>query len=221
MHQSTVFDIETEALGEKAVLASFDEGKVKLGNLKDEGKIKAKIEDARKAHLEKAALSPLTGRVLALGYETYDGNLTISSAYRDDPEGEAEVCYGFWRMFEDEHDLGRTLVGFNSARFDLPFLYRRSLILGVEIPDDVLEKGRWWSPTFIDLMEMWQCGDRQEFISMNALCLALGVQGKPDGVTGADFARLWYGSNEERAQAKEYLINDLRMTRAVADCFNV
>ena len=218
MYQSAVFDIETEALGQEEVLASFDEKAVKLGNLKDEGKIKAKREDARNAHLGRAALSPLTGRILAIGIQDPDGYVGV---YSSTPDLEHELCEVFWKTFTDNHEKGCSVVGFNIARFDLPFLYRRSLILGVEIPDDVLEKGRWWSPTFIDLMEMWQCGDRQEFISMDKLCTALGVQGKPEDVTGADFARLWHGSNEEHHQAREYLLNDLRMTRAVADRFNV
>jgi hypothetical protein len=218
MYQSTVFDIETEGLDEKTVLASFDEGKVKFGNIKDEKKKQAKIEEARNSHLEKAALSPLTGRVLAIGMQGHDG---YEGIYSSTPDLEGELCAVFWDTFLTEHGAGRSIVGFNSARFDLPFLYRRSLILGVEIPDDVLEKGRWWSPTLVDLMEVWQCGDRQEFISLDSLCEAIGVQGKPEDVTGADFARLWNGSNEERTQANEYLLNDLRMTRAVADRFRV
>lgn len=42
---------------------------------------------------------------------------------------------------------------------------------------------------------------------------SLGVGSKPEGVSGADFARLW---EEDRAKAKAYLINDLEMTRGCA-----
>ncbi len=47
-----IWDIETEALPD--IESMFDPATVKLGNLKDESKIKAKVDDARNSFIEKA-----------------------------------------------------------------------------------------------------------------------------------------------------------------------
>ena len=85
------FDIETEPLPEaelREICPPFDAEAVKLGNLTDPVKIRAKIEEAERSHWEDfvggAALSPLTGRVAAIGIlQSVDGKLPIESEIID------------------------------------------------------------------------------------------------------------------------------------------
>ena len=63
----TVFDIETGALPLaelEAIMPEFEPSKV----LKDPEKIKADIEAKRAEWIDRAALSPVSGQVLAIGY---------------------------------------------------------------------------------------------------------------------------------------------------------
>lgn len=73
------FDIETGPLPETelaAMVPAFDPAEVKTGNLKDRDKVAAKIAEAEANHrrefIERAALDPLTGRVLAIGLLNWD-----------------------------------------------------------------------------------------------------------------------------------------------------
>ena len=75
MNRLIAFDIETgpASLEELSLMeVPFDPATVKIGNLKDQVKIEEKIEAARKNHeldfINKAALSPFTGRVIAIGW---------------------------------------------------------------------------------------------------------------------------------------------------------
>src|SRR5476651_2330269 len=87
--QTIVFDLETGPLAESelsALLPPFDPADVKTGNLKDPAKIAEKIAEAEANHkrdfIERAALDPLTGRVLAIGVITCNhvvGNSFITS----------------------------------------------------------------------------------------------------------------------------------------------
>ena len=77
--QTIVFDLETGPLAESelsALLPPFDPAEVKTGNLKDPAKIAEKIAEAEANHrrdfIERAALDPLTGRVVAIGVMTFD-----------------------------------------------------------------------------------------------------------------------------------------------------
>ncbi len=203
--QYTYFDIETGPLPDEeltAMIPPFDPAEVKTGNLKDPDKIAAKLQEAEVNHIanarDKAALSPLTGKVLAIGLET-DGAATLLAF-----EHEWETLNEFWLIYASTHAM---FVGFNINSFDLPFLIKRSWKLGVPVPGGV-RNGRWWGDRFHDLRDEWQMGDRMARGSLDAVCKFFGVEGKNGN--GKDFARLF---ELNRDAALEYLENDLRMTR--------
>jgi hypothetical protein len=88
----------------------------------------------------------------------------------------------------------------------------------------VLEKGRYWNPILVDLMQVWNAGGR-EYVKLDVLARFFGIGGKPTGdgaCTGAVFASLWNSGNEEsRAAARAYLENDLEMTWKLAERLGV
>lgn len=121
-------------------------------------------------------------------------------------------------------DQCNLMVGHNIFEFDIPFLIRRSWLLGVEVPDDVMDHtGRYPSKWFIDTANVWRCGSRSaEYIKLDQLAKALGVGGKVvdettgEAMSGKDFARLYFGTSEERGRALDYLAGDVDVTRRVA-----
>lgn len=208
-----VYDIETAPLPESelaALLPPFDPAEVKVGNLKDPEKITAKIAEAEanylNDHLEKAALDPLTGRVLAVGLLDPVSEDVLVIGHDD----EAQTLRDFWRWIQG--DMGRIheLIGFNTHLFDLPFLIRRSWRHRVNVPYGI-RRGRYWSEQMIDLRERWQLGDRQARGSLDAIARHLGI-GAKNG-SGADFAKLWVS---DREGALEYLGCDLDLTAKLA-----
>lgn len=214
--------------------SEFDESSVKLGNLKDPAKRQEKIDEARRQHEERqanlpaireramathledfvsrAALSPSTGCVEAIGIMNGTNNATgIVSG------DECDILSAFWSKVEKCSKEGRKLIGHNIFGFDIPFLIRRSWIHEIDVPMSLLFSGRYPNDRlFVDTMTVWGCGYYRDSISLDSLAKAFGYNGKPDGITGADFSRLWRGTAEERQQAEAYLINDLQMTAAVA-----
>jgi hypothetical protein len=207
-----VFDVETAPLPETelaALLPPFDPAEVRTGNLKDPEKIAAKIAEAQANHfrdfLDKAALDPLTGRVLVIGLLDQGGVRIL------DNENEAAVLREFWTVCRGEQGRINQLVGFNTHLFDLPFLIRRSWKHRVPVPFGV-RRGRYWGDEMVDLREAWQLGDRQARGSLDSIAKHLGIGGKTGN--GADFATLW---QTDRAKAGEYLRNDLELTAKLAD----
>jgi hypothetical protein len=77
---------------------------------------------------------------------------------------------------------------------------------------------RYFDRCFVDLRDTWLIGQRWGECpsSLDFVCRTLGLGAKLEGVTGADFARLWNGSEEEKQQATEYLFRDVEITRKVA-----
>jgi uncharacterized protein YprB with RNaseH-like and TPR domain len=189
----------------------FDPAEVKTGNLKDPDKIAAKIAEAEASHrrefFERAALDPLTGRVLAIGVLCLESDNFSIIGHED----EAATLREFWDRLRG--DMGRMngLVGFNIFAFDLPFLFRRSWKHRVPVPAG-LRRGRYWIDQLVDLRDLWQLGDRQARGSLDAVAKHLGV-GAKNG-SGANFAALW---QSDREQAVAYLRNDVLLTAKIAE----
>lgn len=208
----------------------FDPSLVQLGSAKKQETIDRKIEEAREhfehckanrdsilaelraAHemkveakaqeiIGKAALNAETCRVLVIGYLDVkaDHFFTTHDNFLID---EADVIREFWKHYE----AANCMVGLNIFRFDLPVLIRRSWILGVPVPRDVMERDRFWNQKFIDLAARWSCGNHGDYISLDRLARAMGV-GRKNG-DGADFYKLW---ESDRAAAMKYLENDVRL----------
>lgn len=246
-----IFDIETGPLPDEQLKAflppfvppkhpgEFDPASVKIGNLKDEAKIAAKVEEARAAHAQaladytitvlqaetdhwldfvsKAALSPVTGRILAIGYHSTEKQKTAIDGHDGLDESETRIIQAFWTQYVKSRKSNRKMVGCNILDFDLPFICRRSLILNVEIPATAFD-GRFFDPLFVDVRKLWLFGQHSSSCSssLDYIAKALGVGQKTEGITGGDFARLWFGDSDERAKAKAYLTNDLSMTTNVS-----
>jgi hypothetical protein len=224
------FDIETAPLDESLLLADmqpfpplepFDEAAVKIGNLKDARKIAEKLATAREMHavnwqkkkaeyereyIEKAALDPLRGSVLVIGYGDADGRRIIHAA------DEADLLTELWSIFYSVVRNNGQLVGWNCHKFDLPFCRKRSYLHGLPVPTELLKRGRNWHESVVDLMVEWCSGEYGAYAGLERVAKFLGVGGKVGG-EGADFARLW---DEERDTAVAYLTGDIDMTMAVA-----
>lgn len=215
---------------------TFDPKSIKVGNLKDQAKIDAKIADAMFAHDEsvrnyasdlteaefvywqehksKAALSAMTGRVVAIGFTDVNGNAFAN--FIDGPySSELELICWFWDFYESCRDQRIDMAGFNSDDFDLPFLCQRSIILGVKPPSTVIQNKRYLDSCFVDLRKLWGFGKHNPSGSLDAICRACGIGKKSEGINGSQFSELYFDL-ETRAVALAYLTNDLEMTFALA-----
>lgn len=199
--KTLIFDIETGARPDTELADIMPEFAAPK-NYKDGDKISSYIAAERAAWLEKAALSAVTGRIVAIGCRQ-DG---CSAILGDD--GEPNQIKAFWHILEDAVREKRAIVGWNINAFDLPFLARRSWRHGIEVPSGLFTGRGYPHPDlFVDLVLEWQCGDKQERISLGNIAKFLGI-GEKNG-DGKDFSKLWA---TERSLAVQYLENDLLLT---------
>lgn len=205
-HSVIVFDIETGPAPDDVIEAHMPEFEAPA-NYKDPAKIALVLEEKKAAYKEKAALSPLTGEVLAIG-AWIDDSYFAKIRGIDGVESESEILAWFWGLISPQ----TILIGFNSNRFDLPFLAKRSWALGVEhAACRVNPNGRIDSRSCWDLMEMWGFGDKSCYISLDAVSRFFGV-GSKNG-DGELFYKVLRAFPDE---AEEYLKNDVHLTFEVA-----
>lgn len=221
------FDIETAPASDRlAVVDPFDPADIKVGNMTDPIKIQAKIDTARNNYTteinEKAALSPLTGRVIAIGYlKGVGSNCVIETAV--DEADEPKLLKWFWSNVQSEilSSAGHAneLVGWNSNDFDLPYLIRRSWKYKINVPEllfESWERRPYYHPRIRDAMIDFSVGvwsDR--WVSLNSAAQFLGIGGKSGEVTGKNWWEYISGSKKKQNLARAYLCNDLNLTAQI------
>lgn len=85
------------------------------------------------------------------------------------------------------------LCGHNAKEFDFPYICRRMLILGLELPATLNITGKKpWEINHLDTMELWKFGDFKAYTSLALLCHVFKIPTPKDDISGADVARVFY-----------------------------
>lgn len=220
MKKRIIFDIETGSLPDSEIdriAPTFDESSVKTGQFGIEKAIE-KINSAKASHFnkirEKAALNAEYGKVLAIGIKFEKGTIYGGEKMETLLGEERNIIVTFWLYALESYNKGGEIwIGHNSNTFDLPFLLRRSMILGVKVPKQLTPSPRYWPGDFwIDLMDLWKAGDYRATISLDRFCKASGLEGKNG--SGKWFAQLL---EEDKEAAIKYLENDIEITAQLAE----
>ena len=126
---------------------------------------------------------------------------------------EAKTLAQFWNhldriKFDADDDL---IIGHNVLGFDLPFLYHRSMICGVKPSRDLLN-GKPWEIAVYDTMDKWRMGKFREFVGLEELALAFGLQcPKKGSVNGENLLESFLAEKHE--EIREYCLRDVLCTR--------
>jgi len=214
--------LDTETIPNEDLMAAIiqegpDEPFKAPSNWKDEAKIQANIEDQQKRWedglTKTCSLSPLLGRVCCLALD--DGaNLSgvlclddMEADYREDPdEAERLLLEETWKTLSDVDGI----ITCNGTKFDIPFLNKRSAILGVRVSKDfTTRRGQHW-PNF-DIQRWVDDWDPQKLKGSNlkAICRAFGIESKSGNMDGSQVYGFYL--DERWGEIKEYnLVQDTR-----------
>ena len=231
--ETNIFDIETKPFDENIILQNadpFDPTSVRIGNLKDEAKIEAKIKASEKAYtkqlLDKAALDPHTSSICAIGINLVDSNQVIHLC-----EGtEIDILNMFWDYYRQSNHKWAFWSGSNNKEyFDPRHIIVRSWKQGVSVPWGVVSQGGWLNDRFLDLSQIYLFGTSYpSYCSADNAAKQLALLGKESGcgvvqskialrdkgVEGKNFHKVL---EHDRQLALQYLTNDVAMERAIAN----
>lgn len=229
---NVVIDIETIPAQDPAIIADLradaqaelDEALAAVkapGNYKDEAKIaafeseaRAKLTAEHEANIEAAYLKTSfdggAGQICVIGWAEDDDEPASIHVAGDFTERDALGVF-FTRLQSLHRPTNRLrFIGHNHVAFDLPFLWKRAMILGIKPPGCLPRNPKPWDDSVFDTMTEW-AGVRDR-ISMDKLCQALGIPGKGD-ISGAD---VWPMVQAGRiAEVAEYCKMDVIRTRNI------
>ena len=92
------------------------------------------------------------------------------------------------------------LCAHNGKEFDFPYLARRMIINGIELPNKLNLFGKKpWEVPHLDTMELWKFGDYKTFTSLKLLANVLDIPSPKDDIDGSDIYEVYYSEkNIER-----------------------
>ena len=163
MEKVVFFDIKTHRVDE------FDE-------LSDQMKSalisKYGTEDVVKKYNEDAGLCAEFGHVIccSLGFKSGDSVRVITLATFD----EQLLLEQLSSILAKSENNGYVLGGYNSNKFDISYLIKRYIILGMKVPDLLRNTSKWeMAGKNIDLMERWRFGGNVTSFKILKACLGI------------------------------------------------
>jgi 3'-5' exonuclease len=106
-------------------------------------------------------------------------------------------------------DSDKYLCAHNGKEFDYPYICRRMIINGIEIPEALKISGRKpWEIRHLDTMELWKFGDYKSFTSLKLLAKVLDIPSPKDDIDGS-MVNSVYWSDKDLDRIVEYCQKDV------------
>jgi 3'-5' exonuclease len=125
---------------------------------------------------------------ISVGYFKKEGNavrLRVKSFYGDDEKLLLQDFIAALQKMESNNNKW-SFTGHNIKEFDIPFICRRLLIMGLSIPPFLdFQNMKPWETNMIDTFQYWRFGDYKHFTSLKLLAAALNVPSPKDDIDGS------------------------------------
>ena len=148
---------------------------------------------------ERAGIWAEFGKIvcISVGYFVLKGdirNFRVTSFYGDEVKILKEFSSLLETHFNRPHHL---LCAHNGKEFDFPYIARRMIINGIDIPFklDLFGKKPWEVP-HLDTLELWKFGDYKTYTSLKLMAHVLGIPSPKDDIDGSEVRNVFYEEND-------------------------
>jgi predicted PolB exonuclease-like 3'-5' exonuclease len=170
-----------------------------------EGKYEGVKDALIEEQYRKTSLNAMQGSICCLAWAIDDGDV-LSAAAIDDVS-EKDMLRYFYDSVMTKTD-GKVFFVNHSVRFDLKYIWQRSMIGGLKPSFNLPFNGRH-EQHFYCTMEAW--GGFKNYVSMDAIAKAMQISGKPEGMDGSKVWDEWKAGNHSKVI--EYNKEDVKIAR--------
>jgi 3'-5' exonuclease len=159
---------------------------------------------------EKAGIYAEFGKivVIAIGkYTEENGELGIRTKYFADHD-EAKLLAEFRETVEKMGPAVR-LCAHNGKEFDFPYMCRRMLVNGIQLPSVLNMSGKKpWEINHLDTLELWKFGDYKHYTSLDLLATIFKIPTSKGVMDGSMVSKVYYQEGDLKKIA-EYCVGDV------------
>ena len=131
---------------------------------------------------------------IGLGYFAQRQGERIFRVRSIEGDDEKKVLQEFANLLESHTGKPfRLLCAHNGKEFDFPYLCRRMLVHGIQLPQLLNIAGKKpWEVAHLDTMELWKFGDYKNYTSLKLLAQLFSIPTPKDDISGADVYDVYY-----------------------------
>lgn len=193
---SKILFLDIETVSQKKTFDELDERMQKLWAHKAEQIGKGDEEATPESLYDRAAIYAEFGKIVCISVGFFNGDrFRLKSFYSHD---EKALLTDFADMLNKHYDSPYAqLCAHNGKEFDFPYIARRMMINGIQIPRVLQVAGKKpWETNFIDTMELWKFGDYKNYTSLDLLCAILDIPTPKDDINGSEVGRVYWQEND-------------------------
>lgn len=168
------------------------EGKSKSLWDKKSGQLKTEAMPTPASVYGRAGIYAEFGRIIVISVGFFNGSeFRIKSFYGDDEkillEEFAQLLNRHYNQADD------MLCAHNGKEFDFPYIARRMVINGIELPFILQLAGKKpWEVKHLDTMELWKFGDYKSYTSLELLTHILNIPTPKDDIDGSQVGHVYW-----------------------------
>lgn len=134
---------------------------------------------------------------ISVGYFVIKGdirNFRVTSFHGE----ELKILKEFFSLLETHFNKAHHLLcAHNGKEFDFPFIARRMIIRGMDLPSKLNFFGKKpWEVPHLDTMELWKFGDYKTYTSLKLMAHVLGIPSPKDDIDGSEVRNVFYDEND-------------------------
>ncbi len=136
------------------------------------------------------------GKIVCISCGFMNGNeVRLKSFYGDD---EVILLNEFAGLLQQHYNRPESLLcGHNAKEFDFPYIARRMLVNGIELPEILDLAGKKpWEIRHLDTMELWKFGDYKHYTSLELLAAIFGIPTPKDDIDGSQVAGVYWNDKD-------------------------
>src|SRR5210317_2556474 len=193
LNLENILFLDIETVPEVEYFSDLDKTKQDLWEHKSQ--YQRKDEFTAEEFYEKAGIWAEFGKIICIsvGYFTPQQNprdFRLKSFYGEEVDLLKEFKSLVDTYFSTPYHL---LCGHNAKEFDFPYIARRMLILGIELPKPLeLFNKKPWEVPHLDTLHLWRFGDYKHYTSLKLMAYVLGIPSPKDDIDGSQVATVYY-----------------------------
>lgn len=141
-------------------------------------------------------------------YEKESGEIGLKTKAFFDHD-EKRLLTDFKAMLEKMEGSVVRLCAHNGKEFDFPYISRRMLINGMNLPNALNLSGKKpWEMPHIDTLELWKFGDHKHYTSLDLLAAIFNIPSSKTDMDGSQVNGVYY-KEKNLEKIKDYCVNDV------------
>lgn len=204
---SQVLFLDIETVSEKPKYEDLSDRMKKLWEKKSLKIRKSETETAEELY-SRAGIYAEFGKIIVISVGFLNGNeFRIKSFYGDD---EKILLQEFSELLNRYYTYTDSLLcAHNGKEFDFPYIARRMVINGIDLPVILRMAGKKpWEIKHLDTMELWKFGDYKNYTSLDLLTAIFDIPTPKDDIDGSMVGEVYWQQNDLE-RIKEYCQKDV------------